>query len=119
MTTAQLDHLRKIDAHLANLLDIAKRRTPGRWKTRKGSRHGCDVETDRHAIAQCDFCGDSEDEANAAYIAACAGNAEAGWESTRAVLQLVLLYDTHKHWDLVGMSILAQWPLETLATAKV
>lgn len=31
MTPAQLDHLRRIDAHLVNLLSTAEKRTPGEW----------------------------------------------------------------------------------------
>lgn len=36
MTTAQLSHLGTIDAHLANLLDIAAKRTPGEWSSNEG-----------------------------------------------------------------------------------
>ena len=96
MTPTQLDHLRLIDAHLERLLDIASKRTPGEWgsqiydvgqaecearcflpskdPTRAWQRTTL-VTTERH---------NTED---AAYIASCAGNAEAGWKATRAVIK--------------------------------
>lgn len=85
MTPEQLDKLRRIDAHLANLLSTAEKRTPGGWVSTSASmRHGY---KGRDLTAVC-FVSykDREDESNAAYIASCAGNAEAGWKATRAAI---------------------------------
>jgi len=81
MTHAQLDHLRRIDAHLASLLAIAEKRTPGEWV--EGNRavwHDCNNESQNEV---CEFVSPQ----NAAFIASCAGNAEAGWKATRAVIK--------------------------------
>lgn len=78
MTTAQLDHLRAIDAHLASLLAIAEKRTPGEWKA------ATETVWTRHER----ICGDAETD-DCAFIASCAGNAEAGWKATRAVIKLL------------------------------
>ena len=121
MTTAQLDHLRKIDAHLAHLLEIAAKRTPGRWQQEGIVTN--EVWSDADFI--CD-CMDNSD-ANAAYIDACAGNAEAGWESTRILISSILdLHDTMlkhgcpEYQSKTAEKLLAQWSLESLLqTAKV
>ena len=78
MTPAQLDHLRAIDAHLAKLLDIAAKRTPGEWIN--GGRYDLDYVHNRDEA----FC--TMNTHNAAFIASCAGNAEAGWKATRAAI---------------------------------
>lgn len=121
MTPSQLDHLRALDAHLANLLDIAAKRTPGRWVfTEAGCANGgltCDI------IDDGDFASSSAEvrRPDASFIAACAGNAEAGWESTRKIIQEALFLHSDAPGELgsVLQIILAQWPLELLATAKV
>lgn len=137
MTPSQLDHLRRIDAHLASLLETAKKRTPGRWR-RWGNpeEHSLHVRTgdNDHAIADCWQQSSEKNEHNAAFIASCAGNAEAGWESTRAAicgLLLIAQFDLNgrvvRDESLNGRNaeyalerILAQWPLESLLqTAKV
>lgn len=103
MTPAQLDHLRAIDAHLAKLLDISAKRTPGEWKL---SSHNTPVgETgDYEGVIQieattcrqsdpvlCEFWNpDDEEDANFQFIASCAGNAEAGWKATRAAIAAIL-----------------------------
>ena len=96
MTPEQLDHLRRIDAHLANLLDIAAKRTPGEWASTSASvRHGY---KGRDLTAVCSVTyKDREDEANATFIASCAGNAEAGWRATRAAIALLLSMGEHQH----------------------
>lgn len=124
MTTAQLDHLRKIDAHLERLLEIAAKRTPGRWE------HGSEcVWAGNEKFA--DFDGDEDP----AFIAACSNNAEAGWESVRGEISDLIEFDTNcrgwkddngcagaaiQHIQLRMAKILARWPLESLLqTAKV
>lgn len=86
MTPAQLDKLRRIDAHLANLLSTAEKRTPGDYvklDTYVGSKDN------HHGIADFCYCGDAENEENASFFAACAGNAEAGWRATRAAIKAI------------------------------
>ena len=58
---------------------------------------------------------------NAAFIASCANNAEAGWRSTKAAIALLLSMSQRMHdietaragFDSLE-AILAEWPLETL-----
>jgi hypothetical protein len=95
MTSAQLEHLRKIDAHLEKLLSQAEKRTPGRWATRTAQREvgqSGEFETETWITAEPDHCItngwnlEDEDSDNFTYIASCAGNAEAGWKATRAAI---------------------------------
>lgn len=100
MTPAQLDHLRRIDAHLTNLLSTAEKRTPGEWQRATDAHYApgtlCVVGHPDHGqvghVGNCiarvapPECTTFVDHANAAYIAACAGNAEAGWKATRAAI---------------------------------
>ena len=85
MTPAQLDKLRRIDAHLANLLATAEKRTPGEWKA------ATETVWTRHER----ICGDAETD-DCAFIAAAAGNAEAGWRATRAAIATALDCES---WD--------------------
>ena len=115
-----LNRLRKIERHLHHLLADAEKRTPGRWETLKGSRHGCDVKAKTSPVAQCDFNGDSEDTANATFIASCAENAEAGWRTSLAAVrhcQLIIDLGISKSTSTQNMirDLLAAWPEELLA----
>lgn len=124
MTPAQHDHLQRIDAHLAKLLDIAAKRTPGEWgsqiydvgqaesearcflpskdPTRAWQRTTL-VTTERH---------NTED---AAFIASCAGNAEAGWKATRAAIAAMAEYSIlDENLGTMVKTILAAFPLESL-----
>jgi len=92
MTPAQLSHLRAIDAHLERLLGIAAKRTPGEWSIYDaGGVYQCPgIEAGCNSIV---VVGDKDDDAgvrtgadDAAFIASCAGNAEAGWKATRAAI---------------------------------
>ena len=91
MTHAQLDHLRRIDAHLASLLAIAEKRTPGEWEDTAPNEgnQGRRLFSGFHYLGFLGNSDASELEAcdNAAFIASCAGNAEAGWKATRAVIK--------------------------------
>jgi hypothetical protein len=82
MTTAQLEHLRKIDAHLEKLLSQADKRTPGRWVA------GATIVGDgiRTTICSTETMGHPWNE-NRNFIASCAGNTEAGWKATRAAIK--------------------------------
>ena len=93
MTTAQLDHLRAIVAHLDRLLAIAAKRTPGEWAG----------DWNRIRDSQC-----------------AARNAEAGWRSTKgAIGWLLRVYDrcdepTSEYAKEALEGIIAEWPIETL-----
>jgi hypothetical protein len=121
MTPIQLDHLRAIDAHLKNLLEQAKKRTPGRWVAGSDTVWAKDEEDER----VCNDCGGWDPD----YIASCAGNAEAGWKSTLTAIarcnrmsqtitnaqnpttaELALKHELH----LLVCEILAAWPIENL-----
>ena len=130
MTPAQLDHLRKIDAHLERLLALASKRTPGRWIVGAG-RYLVGLDSDTVEIAE--FSKDDdwelEQRSNMKFIASCAGNAEAGWRATRAAIEFILMVcDFHSSCPPAGVvqrteletveaiakRILATFPLESL-----
>jgi len=128
MTHAQLDHLRAIDAHLAKLLELAAKRTPGEWElTYEGGNGGASFP---RIIDPGDFAASAAEVSieDAFFIAASAGNAEAGWRATRVAIAGLL---TIAQYQLDGVivadesflgrtarhtleSILAAFPLETL-----
>jgi hypothetical protein len=91
------DHLSLIESHLKKLLAIAEKRTQGKWSHRKTGYaiHGFD----NGFICKTEY-GDGDAakhrQENAAFIAACAGNAEAGWKSTLAVIETA---KEMKSWD--------------------
>jgi hypothetical protein len=133
MTTQQLEKLRLIDAHLEHLLDIASKRTPGEW-VRPGplaTHITCD-KSENFGKLVCD-CPDSTPDCSqygrdTTFIASCAGNAEAGWRATRAMIEFALMviefHSTRPKEDPqrteletveeVAMRILAAFPLETI-----
>lgn len=124
MTPAQLEHLKLIDAHLANLLAIADKRTPGEW------------EKCGEGVAQkAGYLHVACDEHDSDFIASGAGNAEAGWRATRAAIAEILSAHSARYdsWCLVcqelnqdpgkledyppppwSESILAAFPLELI-----
>ena len=128
MTTAQLDHLRAIEAHLDKLLGIAAKRTPGEWcwsfhastgfhRIRTEGMDGGEIEVAATDVLCSQF---GQREADATYIATCSNNAEAGWRSTKgAIGWLLRVYDrcdepTSEYAKEALEGILAEWPLETL-----
>lgn len=137
MTPSQLEHLKRIDAHLEGLLDIASKRTPGEWEfTFEGGNGGASFP---RIIEPGDFAASAAEVSidDAFFIAACAGNAGSGWRATRvAIAALSKIADEREpveHGDCgngpyVSMfrtsaarfaeqeleSILAAFPLETL-----
>ncbi len=124
MTTEE--HLNKIVAKCRELLAIAESRTPGKWyRDRSGALKG-DVRCESSQwIAMTSFCGNSNrgglphQDANAAFIASCAGPAEAGWRATIAAIdQIKSLKKGTPTWEWVGApmqrDIIAAWPEELL-----
>lgn len=124
MTPAQLEHLKLIDAHLANLLSTAEKRTPGEWKAgplyrvEDGSPTGeIAVKPGIARMVKSSLFA----EEDAAFIASCAGNAEAGWRATRSAIALLFAMCDGAHSintviaaQKMGESILAAFPLELL-----
>jgi hypothetical protein len=120
MTTTE--KLNAIAAKCRANLALAEKRTPGEWKragelathvtcycSRNSGNMICDLpdtspERDQYAP-------------NAAFIAACAGAAEAGWLATIAVIEVVQTYSNQaspftvaEHWTCeVSRAILAAW----------
>jgi len=139
MTTAQIDHLRAILAHLDQLLAIAAKRTPGWWDTMGIAHSDCLRLFSGNNYLGVVGSSDAEKLAiqnDAAFIASCANNAEAGWRSTKAAIaDWLSLYnstegyadgapDASAHDKLCNevasicrinlRHILAEWPIETL-----
>lgn len=122
MTTTQLDHLQRIDAHLAKLIDIAAKRTPGKWKPNKSTCHVKGEEPTYDVSGPQSDWFYLESEHDAAFIAYCAGNAEAGWKATRAAIEPLI--QQANFWEGIPdcgnscakalESILAAFPLESL-----
>jgi hypothetical protein len=93
MKPDQLNHLKLIDAHLDKLLALAAKRAPGKWKKCQG-KAGTVIRLAQDTVGEpMDVCRPwncSRKEGTADFIAACAGNAEAGWGSHKG----------HDHADL-------------------
>lgn len=91
MTPTQLSHLRAIDAHLAKLLNIAAKRTPGEWNTESDwPRVMCGARQIVQVPTRLTFATKGPKTADTTFIASCAGNAEAGWIATRAAIAAAL-----------------------------
>lgn len=116
MTPAQLDHLSRIKRHLETLLAKAEKRTPGEWEDGNGAVwHDCDNEGQGEV---CEFVKTND----ASFIASCAGNAEAGWKSTLAAIEVIVNCNENSFPHMYAAvqvaqmadSILNTWPLESL-----
>ena len=114
------EHDLAIVAHLERLVAGAKKRTQGRWEGFQrneeiGTNYFRITFTDRNSDSLYGYCGES----NAAYIASCSENAEAGWLSTIAAIKA--LNKIHESSDLLDDSawdalaeIRQLWPIEKL-----
>lgn len=136
MTPTQLEHLRLLKAHLETLIEDAKKRAPGKWTVSKDSNwETYSVEADDTV---CDFFYMSEEthyrhpfqegneDNNATFIASCAGNAEAGWQSTLTAISGLsemarMINSSVPEYEGCGRDavahlekILAAWPIENL-----
>lgn len=128
-----LEKAAAIAAHLRALLALAEKRTPGRWNDDRkehdqpylpikiaGNHHDiCSVFIDDAPVE--DY--NREQKANAAFIAACAGSAEAGWRATLAaiegLMQLEGRYLSQCHIDEIVKPICAAWPLSLLESHHI
>lgn len=131
------EHLDKILAFCRSRLALAAERTPGAWLVKQRGEHGKGIRIvyrigERYRGE--DVCGgvaeileyqssrepkDQRNQANAAYIAACAGAAEAGWRATIAAceMMLVIVRAEIPKSDITRNTlteILAAYPLELL-----
>jgi len=126
------EHLNRIVAKCRELLAIAERRTPGKWHV---GTNGCDPESGGEPAFPgvhndsglphggdfvCDTLGDSDTcKANAAFIANCAGPAEAGWRATIAAIEGLRAvakwkFESSSYADASLHQIIAAWPEELL-----
>ena len=114
MTTTE--RLQKIKAKCQELLAIAEKRTPGEWvNTISGSMlssYPVVITTDKPVhVEACE----SDYPENTAFIASCAGPAEAGWKATIAAIESAQAFEVEwiGHYMLRD-AILAAWPEELL-----
>jgi hypothetical protein len=96
------EHLQKIKAKCQELLAIAEKRTQGQW-----SQDHLYVDTDDND----NLIKAAGNINNAAFIASCAGAAEAGWKATIAAIDDI--FQNHDD-DLLAKDIIAAWPEELL-----
>lgn len=119
-TMTTIEHLQRIKAKCEQLRTIAEKRTHGRWKEDSATEVWSEFSD---WIADC-----MESEYDAAFIASCAGPAEAGWRSTIAAIDDILTVDQdltpevqkittemilYLNRNLV-QSLLSAWPEEIL-----
>lgn len=129
MTPDQLNHLNLIDARLDKLLALAVKRTAGEWRKEASRAYCADDEVTYNVVGPPSDYMYLEEEGDADFIAACAGNAEAGWVATKGMVMLIFKYEElaktitapltleaiHIASDSILESILIAWPL-TLVT---
>jgi hypothetical protein len=111
MTTQE--HLERIKAKCIELLAIAEKRTQGRWHTYNGNA----VVNDSEKVVVCHTTR-TDCLSNTAFIASCAGPAEAGWAATIAAVDLIQRETAsdmpYNSWDRLADSIIDAWPEELL-----
>lgn len=107
-------HLQKIKSKCEQLLAIAEKRTQGPWKS-EASRAYCEDDTITFNVdgPPSDYMY-LQEEADAQFIAACAGPAEAGWRATIAAIDLLDDLPTAVSWERRADAIIAAWPEELL-----
>ena len=103
--------LEKIKAKCQANLALAKKRTQGNWTCVLSSATEATVRDEKALIVAtanqfAESFGDKRDDANAAYIAACASDAEAGWRSTIAAIEWL-----QKERNATGLNA-SEWRLE-------
>jgi hypothetical protein len=124
MTTEE--HLIKIKAKCAQLLELSSRRAPGKWKLSKRLKGLFICLANAYKVGEpsdvCRIWNCSRSEGNADFIAACAGPAEAGWRAT-----IIAIVESQEHQyigepesdyferqPLIIKQIIAAWPEELL-----
>lgn len=76
---SDLEKLKAIRAKCAELLELAEKRTPGEWRVQAEAIY---ANTGNRSEPIMRFYPSEQHHKDNAYIAACAGAAEAGWRST-------------------------------------
>jgi hypothetical protein len=131
----QQEHLQKIKSKCEQLLALAEERTQGKWvhPTQLATHIICANSLNNGKLI-CDFMDSSPDGnqyvANAAFTAACAESAEAGWRTTLVTIDAILLArniigspqegfpseldDCYHKLNFVLEAITAAWPEELL-----
>ncbi len=122
----QEEHLDAIERHLTKLLEIAKERTPGAWAPFQACGSVC-VGDSREVVCIEDIKKgmhleilSQNAESDAIYIAACAGNAEAGWEALLAFTSSARRLRVMGHNDeaaRITHPIIEMFPVESLTYA--
>ena len=126
--TTTIEHLQRIKSRCQELLTTAETRTPGRWHGEPGNdliyrgkwviAGAFDGE---YVCKDCPIIPEDEQHNNAAFIASCAGPAEAGWRATIAAVDgLLRVYarcdePTSTYAEETLAAIIAAWPEEVLA----
>ena len=109
-----LNRLYLLKANLESLLATAAKRTPGDWHCPHARMEV--FMQDNRPVAMI-YGSRNEGHSNAAFIASCAGNAEAGWRSTLAAIDLLLEMErqgcSFRYFPTVE-TILDAWPLASL-----
>jgi len=107
MTRTQTQHLEAILTRIDKLLLEAEKRTPGAWSESPNSRA---VYQETYQVA---YTGEAN--GNATFIASCAGNAEAGWRTTKKLISFCQDIDDGSE-EIEGLieSIIKEWPIELL-----
>jgi hypothetical protein len=100
------EHLQKIKAKCQKLLAIAEKRTQGQW-----TQDHLYVDTDDDNNDLIKTAGNIN---NAAFIASCAGAAEAGWRATIAAIEFAESMPGHIWRESLEALIIAAWPEELL-----
>ena len=107
-----------IAAKCRSLLALAEKRTPGRWEDNPETLTCGALFNTIYAepyMFVTNLCSTKRVHEDAAYIAACAGSAEAGWRSTLAAIEALEEMDEHSHlYKYITGAILAAWPDELL-----
>lgn len=84
------EHLNKIVSKCRELLAIAEKRTPGEWKQGKDRSVSHMIYGQIGRLAESIGGEVNRTNANSAFIASCAGPAEAGWKATIAAIEGLL-----------------------------
>lgn len=114
MTTTE--HLDAIVARCTELLAIAEKRTQGEWKYETEIFDGWGGDERGHYVTYgkgLNVCLEAG-EADATFIAACAGTAEAGWRATIAAIRVIRAMSFVSDRSGFTAEIIAAWPPETL-----
>lgn len=108
------EHLVLIVAFCRRNIALAEKRTPGKWTydgvaVKMPGGVGC-------VAMMATDCGDYILEPDAAFIAACAGAAEAGWRATIATVELLnkITMLSAANYDQLSAAIITSYPLDLI-----